>query len=288
MNMTLEDFQKTLRDTGKYATPAEARRAPLPPFFAMPAFSMRMLGIMFSGFAAARRGGYSGRPFALSSFNSLRSVELTGGRVEIEGFENCAALDPSRGAVAVCNHASALETYLLPCALSAWKPATFVMKESLASYPLFGPIVRAIDPVYVTRKSPLDDLRCVLKNGVDVINGNRFVVLFPQGTRSRLFDRASFNTIGTKLALRAGAYVLPMCVSTDFLRIGKLQHDLFASCHPKSVVRIACGAPLPPDLKPAEMQERQIEFIESTLARWQALDSRPMLAAPASGRSEAE
>ncbi len=281
--MSLGNFQKKLRETGAYSTPAEARRAPLPPFFAMPAFSMRMLRIICSGYAAARRGGYSGRPFAVNSFDSLRAVELTGGHAEIEGFENCAALDPARGAVAVCNHASALETYLLPCVLSAWKPASFVMKESLAGYPLFGTIVRAIDPVYVTRKSPLDDLRCVLKNGVSVLNSNRFVVLFPQGTRSRVFDRASYNTIGTKLAQRAGVQTLPVCVATDFLRIGKLQHDLFASCHPKSVVRIACGAPLDPGLKPAEIQERQLAFIESTLARWQALDSRPMLAAPADG-----
>lgn len=284
-DMTLDAFLETLRETGAYSTPEAARRAPLPPFLAMPFFSAVVLRRIFAGFAAARRGGYSGRPFAADSFAVLRAVERAGGRVEIEGFENCAAIDPSRGAVAVCNHVSALETYLLPCVFSAWKPATFVMKESLAGYPLFGTIVRAIDPVYVTRKSPLDDLRCVLKNGVSVLNSNRFAVLFPQGTRSRVFDRAGYNTIGTKLAQRAGVQTLPVCVATDFLRIGKLQHDLFASCHPKSVVRIACGAPLGPDLKPGEMQERQIEFIESTLARWQALDSRPMLAAPAERNS---
>ena len=65
----------------------------------------------------------------------------------------------------------------------------------------------------------------------------------------------------------------------NFLRIGKWHRDL-ATVHTRSPLRLACGEPIPFNLPPAEVQRRQVDFMTSTLARWEALDGRKLLAAP--------
>ena len=136
-----------------------------------------------------------------------------------------------------------------------------------------------MDPIPVDRKSPVADLRAVLTEGKRLLGTGRFVVLFPQGQRERTFDPALFRTLGTKLAQHARVPVVPVCVASDFLRIGKWHRDL-ATVHTRSPLRLSCGEPIPFDLPPAEVQKRQIDFMTSTLARWEALDNRKLLAPP--------
>ena len=104
------------------------------------------------------------------------------------------------------------------------------------------------------------------------------MVVFPQGSRDRLFKPESWHSLGTKLAVHAKFPVVPVALATDFLRIGEWQRDLFATVHPSSTVRLRFGPPIPPDLPEAELQKRQIEFVSSTLAEWEKEDGRKMLA----------
>ena len=277
--MDFDAFFRSLRDTGGYETPAAARRRPLPPWLATPLFQAGMMRVYAHFVGDSRRPGFDHLRIARRSAEVFALVERLGGLVSIEGFR---ALDALGGgpAVVVVNHVSALETYLMPALLSPWGPMTFVLKESLLGYPILGPALRAMDPVPVTRKSPVADLRAVLEHGGRILASGRHVVLFPQGSRERLFAPASFRSLGTKLAQHARVPVVPICVASDFLRIGEWNRDLFASVHAASPLRLACGAPIPCDRPAAELQERQISFVASVLSRWEALDGRPLLAAP--------
>ncbi|MBQ6104069.1 MAG: 1-acyl-sn-glycerol-3-phosphate acyltransferase [Kiritimatiellae bacterium] len=276
--MTTDEFLRILGETGAYETPAAARRRPLPSWLATPLFQVGMLRVYASFLRACRRPGFDKLAIARHSYMVFSLVERLGGTVHMEGFR---ALDSLGGgpAVVVVNHVSALETYLMPGSLAPWGPMTFVLKRSLLSYPFIGPGLRAMDPIPVDRKSPVADLRAVLTEGKRLLGTGRFVVLFPQGQRERTFDPALFRTLGTKLAQHARVPVVPICVASDFLRIGKWHRDL-ATVHTRSPLRLACGEPIPFDLPPAEVQRRQIDFMTSTLARWEALDGRKLLAAP--------
>ena len=269
-------FARQLTETGSYETPA-GRRFLLPRFVRKRLFRLRMARVYYHGWRySARPEEYVPRLWGFNGYEVVQAVENTGGRCAFEGFGNLrgAALP----AVFVSNHVSSLETYLIAPLLLPFTTYTYVLKESLVRYPVLGRVIRALDPVPVGRKSPMEDLRDVLQHGTETLRRGRSIVVFPQGSRHRLFDPATFNSIGAKLARRAGVPVVPLCLATDFLRIGQWQRDLFATVHPESPVRAACGEPIPPDVPQAEVQRRCIGFIESTLARWESLDGRAMLA----------
>lgn len=281
--MDWESFKNRLSETGSYETPADAR-ARLPRFVEKRLFRLRMARVYWHAWRFSKDpDAYVSRLWAPNGYEVVQAVERTGGRVAFEGFS--ALRGAALPAVFVSNHVSALETYLLAPLLLPFTTYTYVLKKSLVRYPVLGRVVRALDPVPVGRKNPMEDLRDVLRHGTETLRRGRSVVVFPQGSRHRLFDPATFNSIGAKLARRAGVPVVPICFATDFLRVGEWQRDLFATVHPESVVRAACGEPVPPDVPQAEVQRRCIGFVESTLARWEKLDGRPMLAPPAAAEA---
>lgn len=273
-------FERQLVGTGAYETPAD-NRARFPRFVEKRLFRLRMARVYWHAWRLSRDPeAYVPRLWAPNGFEVVQAIERTGGRVAFEGFD--ALRGANLPAVFVSNHVSALETYLAAPLLLPFTTYTYILKKSLLRYPVFGRVIRALDPVPVGRKSPMEDLKDVLVHGTETLRRGRSVMVFPQGSRHRLFDPATFNSIGAKLARRAGVPVVPLCLATDFLRIGEWQRDLFATVHPESTVRAACGEPIPPDVPQAEVQRRSIGFIESTLARWEAIDGRPMLVPPAS------
>ena len=274
--MGWKDFERQLVETGAYETPA-GNRARLPRFLEKRLFRLRMFLVYYHGWrASADPEAYVSRLWAPNGYEVVRAVERTGGRCVFEGFSNLRGAQLP--AVFVSNHVSSLETYLMAPLLLPFTTYTYVLKKSLVDYPVLGRVIRALDPVPVGRKSPMEDLRDVLQHGTETLRRGRSVVVFPQGSRHRLFDPATFNSIGAKLAHRAGVPIVPLCLATDFLRIGEWQRDLFSTVHPESTVRAACGEPIAPDVPQAEVQRRCIGFIEGTLARWEALDGRAMLA----------
>ena len=272
--MDYTEFASALREGKRYETPSGS--ASRPPLFPTAAFMARMARVYGLGWYEARRPDFELGYWPNAGYRVLQAVERTGGRVVVDGCEN---LDAAGGpAVVAANHVSALETYLFPPLLAPWRSVAYILKKSLLKYPLLGRCVRSIRPIPVTRNSPVADLRAVLSHGTESLRGGRFVVVFPQGSRDRLFKPDSWHSLGTKLALHAKVPVVPVAVATDFLRIGEWQRDLFASDHPSSVVRLSFGPPVPPDLSEHEMQKRQIDFVAGTLAEWEKLDGRRMLA----------
>ena len=273
--MKTDAFQSQLRDAGFYRTPGSPEGSHLPSFLATPSFNLFMLEIFVRGNIQSKRPGFMEKEWSDFGLRVLRLVERVGGYVSIEGFEHIK--DIGSPIVWVSNHVSSLETYLFPPIFMSWPGLIIVLKEPLTHYPLFGSVVRAVDPIKVQRKNAIEDLRKVLQEGTAGIKAGRSALIFPQGARYRNFDPVTFNTLGTKLALHAKVPVVPIAVSTDFLRIGKLHRDATASVHPASPVRIACGPVLPCELGQAEIQRRSLDFIVTKLAQWQQEDRLPLL-----------
>lgn len=271
--MDYRTFAAVLRERLRYETaPGEAAR---PPLFPTLAFSVRMARVYALGWAESGKPRFEFDYWPNAGYRVLQAVERTGGKVVLDGFENLAGLDGP--AVVASNHVSALETYMFPPLLAPWRSVAYILKASLLHYPLLGRCVRSIRPIPVSRKSPVADLRAVLKHGTESLRDGRFVVVFPQGSRSRFFDPATWHSLGTKLAVHARVPVVPVAVATDFLRIGKWHRDLFATVRPSSTVRFRFGPPIPPDLPEAEIQARSVSFVSSALAEWEKLDSRRLL-----------
>lgn len=224
-----------------------------------------IVSIVFKGSAKAKRGTYDTAAWCWSSLSSLRALEGVGIRIEIEGTEHFTTLKGP--CVFVANHMSTLETFVLPVLIAPFKDATFVVKKSLVDYPVFKHIMRARDPITVGRVNPRDDLKAVLEGGTARLKAGRSVIIFPQTTRTAHLDPETFNSIGTKLAKKAGVPVVPIALKTDAWGNGRWLKD-FGRIDPSKTVRFAFGKALMVSDRGNEEHKAIVEFITNKLREW--------------------
>jgi 1-acyl-sn-glycerol-3-phosphate acyltransferase len=234
-------------------------------FFPSVLFYARAAAHIGSAAYQARRGRLTNERLVAGSHALRRSLESVGVRFEVSGLENT---DWSGGPyVFAANHMSALETQILPSILSPAAPCTFVVKSSLMRYPVFGPVLKAFDPIVVERADPKADLRQVLGEGGKRLAAGMSVIVFPQAHRTVAFDRKGFNTIGVRLARAAGVPIVPIALQTSAWSEGRWLQDI-GWIVPKRPVRFAVGKPITIDADSRVAQEQVVQFIESKLAGW--------------------
>jgi 1-acyl-sn-glycerol-3-phosphate acyltransferase len=229
------------------------------------AFYSRILLIVFKAGSKAKRGRYDYDEWQQSSLNTVRALEMVGAKIDISGMENVANLEGP--GVFIGNHMSSLETFVLPVILLPFKKVTYVVKQSLMDYPVFGRVMRSRDPIAVGRINPRDDLKAVLEGGVERLGKGISMIIFPQTTRTAQFDPREFNTIGVKLAKRADVPVVPIALKTDAWGNGKFLKD-FGRIDPSRTAHIAFGAPMRVRDRGSEEHEEIVRFITSKLRTW--------------------
>jgi len=119
----------------------------------------------------------------------------------------------------------------------------------------------------LTRKNLRADIDVIMTEGVEYLNGGRSVLLFPEGTRKSSFNPKEFNSLGVKLALRAGVRVIPIALKTDFLKNGKRFSD-YGTVHPENTVHIHVGEPLEVEGRGKKEHQDVLDFLESHLRSW--------------------
>lgn len=210
-------------------------------------------------------GNYGAKEWVKNSDTILSFLEGCGARMHVRGMEKISAVDGP--VVFISNHMSTWETQILPGIIVPRRDVTFVVKESLTTHKLFGPIMRFQRPVAVKRQNPRDDLKTVLEEGQKVLAEGRSLVIFPQATRDRVFDPEHFNSLGVKLAARAGVPVIPVALKTDFWDNGRLIKD-FGPLRRDRHVFIEFGDPLTVSGAGKEAQEQVLDFILTRLRTW--------------------
>jgi 1-acyl-sn-glycerol-3-phosphate acyltransferase len=232
------------------------------------AFYVQYLAVVVAARKSAVRGLYDDPAWAESSLAVLRTVERNRGRFEIAGIDNLRNFAKAGPFVFICNHMSTLETQILPVLIAPLMPVTFVVKEGLVTNPVFGPVMRSRDPVVVKRRNPREDLEEVLREGGERLKRGVSLVVFPQSTRSPVFRRENFNTLGVKLAAAAGAAAFPIAVKTDFWGEEGLFRG-FGPVRPERTIHMEFGKPLTVSGRGKEQHLEILEFIESRLRLWQ-------------------
>jgi 1-acyl-sn-glycerol-3-phosphate acyltransferase len=256
-----------LADQDTYQTPPGRRRSLLARVSRWPglAFYLPVLRIVVRSGWLAVRGAYGDAEWVVASLGVIRAMEGVGMRLTIEGMGHLRGLGGP--AVFVGNHMSTLETFVLPAIIQPVGAVTFVVKDTLLRYPVFGPVLRSRDPIAVGRENPREDLRAVFEGGQERLARGKSVIVFPQGLRSPGFDPARFNTLGVKLAARAGVPVVPLALRTDAWGSGRFLKD-FGRVDPSLPVHFRFGAPIPPDGSGADAHQAVIRFIQDALAEW--------------------
>jgi len=230
-------------------------------------FILKYAAVVLRTRREAIRKLYDTKHWTDSSFEILKFIEKTGGIFHITGMENITK--PKGSVLFIGNHMSTLETMVLPSIIGPHKELTFVVKESLVKHPLFGDVMKSRNPIIVGRTDPRKDLEAVMNGGVELLKNGISIVIFPQSTRSVEFNPEEFNSLGVKLAKKAGVEVVPIALKTDFWGNGKLIKEIGPIDSDKHI-HIQFGEPMMITGNGKAENQKIIEFIQSSLKEWNA------------------
>ncbi len=114
---------------------------------------------------------------------------------------------PEGPVVVISNHQSAWEGIFFQ---TVFPQQTWVLKKELLRIPFLGWSLASVKPIAIDRKKKLSALDQLLKQGKEHLQNGRWVVVFPEGTRSRPGTLRRFSLGGAVLAAEAGVPVLPV------------------------------------------------------------------------------
>ncbi|MGE5351493.1 MAG: lysophospholipid acyltransferase family protein [Acidobacteriota bacterium] len=256
-------YPRVLAENDVYVTPREKKGK----FILNPALSFfpKLLNIVIRSGRIAQKGKYGPVEWVQSSVDIMDALEKAGVSIEVTGMSNLHSFEGP--AVFISNHMSTLETVILPSVIQPVKEVTFVVKQELMKYPFFGDILGARNPIVVGRSNPREDLVHVMDEGLKYIKDGRSIIIFPQRTRSSKFNAEHFNTLGVKLAKKAGCFVVPTALVTDAWGNGKIMKD-FGKIDPGKKVHVSFGKPFRVESTGAKEHLDVLDFIREKLTQW--------------------
>ena len=136
-------------------------------------------------------------------FNLWSVGFLCGLGFEVRGTEHI----PDEVGVVFCKHQSTWETLALQQVLpdQAW-----VLKQELLRVPVFGWGLKSLEPIAIDRNAGRRAVDQVVREGRDRLAKDRWIVVFPEGTRIGVGETKKFGIGGVMLAKKAGADILPI------------------------------------------------------------------------------
>ena len=182
-----------------------------------------------------------------------------GVRVEVSGMEHL-PLGQTTSAILLSKHQSALETLLLPTLIS--HPLAFVFKRELLRIPFFGWSMARLDMIHIDRESRAQALKQVVTQGKALLEQGVWIILFPEGTRIERGQQGTYQTAGTRLAVQAGAPVIPIAVASGkcWPRKGFVKYP--------GVVQVSIGRPIASvGREPKELMREVEAWIEAEMRR---------------------
>ncbi len=230
-------------------------------------FVLHYLAIISHGRFLVSRGRYDTVEYMKTNWRIFKLLEGCTGKFHITGMNHIHNLDEP--VVFISNHMSNIESNTFGIMIRPYRPMTYVVKESLLNFPIFGPVLNtSLNPIPVGRANPREDLMFVLKEGVRRLKSGTSIILFPQSTRTVEFIPENFNTLGIKLARKAGVKVLPVALKTDFWGNARSFWRDFGPLNRQEPIHIAFGEPFDPSGKAKEAHKKVVDFIQSHLAKW--------------------
>ena len=151
-----------------------------------------------------------------------------GGRLQVKGKEQ---LDLKKGCYCyIGNHQSMVDIVALMCPIGI--RSGFIGKKEVKKIPIVNAFFVGFGSVFLDRKNPRESIKAILK-GSDYLKNGHSMTIYPEGTRSKDGSIHEFKAGSFKMATRAGATIVPVCVkgsrkvfeaTEDFKR-----HDVYIS-----------------------------------------------------------
>lgn len=129
---------------------------------------------------------------------------ILGLKYRITGSENL----PKAAASIMSKHQSSWETISLKGLLG--KQQSWVLKRELMWIPIFGWALASIPTIAINRNAGRQALKQIIQKGTKLLNDNRIVVIFPEGTRTAPGQKRKYGIGGAMLAEKSGYPVIPI------------------------------------------------------------------------------
>lgn len=174
----------------------------------------------------------------------------------VEGRDNI----PDSAAIIFSKHQSTWETIALQ---QVFPPLTFVIKRELLWLPFFGWGLSRMDPIAINRSAGRNAIRQIIEQGINRLKHGLWVVIFPEGTRTRAGSKGRYKIGGAVLAAESGYPVVPVAHNAGyFWAKGQFLKR-------PGTIRMVIGPPIDTQGKPAEAILAEAEqFIEGEMARF--------------------
>lgn len=121
----------------------------------------------------------------------------------VEGKENLNV----ETAIILCKHQSTWETL----ALHSFTPYVhWVFKRELMLIPVFGWALALTDPIGINRGAGREAIKQLITEGTKKLNAGKWMVMFPEGTRTQPGKTKKYKIGGALLAEKSGFPVIPI------------------------------------------------------------------------------
>lgn len=128
-------------------------------------------------------------------------------------------------------------------------PVIFIGKEETKKIPIISKWFDAMGCIYLAREDMKKSLEAILK-GIEELKQGQSIVIFPEGTRSKSEEMASFKAGSFKLATKANVPIVPIAMQNTHKILeekGRIQ---------KATVYINVGKPIDvPNLSKEELKQ---------------------------------
>ena len=181
---------------------------------------------------------------------------ICGIRERVQGMENL----PDGPCILLPKHQSAWETLAFPSLMP--RPLCYVFKRELLYVPFFGWALGRLDMVHIDRSKRTEAWNKVAEQGRRYMAEGNWVIMFPEGTRTRRGEQGVYKAGGTRLAIATGVPVVPIAVTS-------------ARCWPRQafikrpgVIDVSIGRPIPSTGRDADELMREVEtWVEAEMRR---------------------
>jgi len=140
-------------------------------------------------------------------------ARLVGGvDYRVHGADNLPAADDMRRVVLCPKHQSTWETFFFPSMTP--HPLAYVFKKELLRIPIFGWCMHLVRMIHIDRSKRSEAWAKVAEQGRILMDRGKWVIMFPEGTRTERGQKGVYKTGATRLAVTTGAYVIPIAVTS--------------------------------------------------------------------------
>lgn len=182
----------------------------------------------------------------------------------VEGTEN---IPKNEACIIFSKHQSALETMMVQRIFPA---LTFVVKKELLYLPFFGWGLRSIDPIAIDRKAGRRAINQIIEQGIERLKKGIWIVIFPEGTRSKPGTKLDYKKGGAILASKSEHRVIPVAHTA-----GEFWPKGFFSRQTGTIVMSIGPAIETKGKKANEIMEEAECWIESKMKELSTVDTYP-------------